>query len=327
MKLITGNSHPKLALSLAKCLDIPLVNCKVEKFCNTEINIQIQESVRNEHIFILQTGGYDSHNSVNDYIMETLILIDACRRSNVKSITLITPCFPYARQDKKDAPRVPISAKLMANMYTHSGVNRVVSLDLHASQIQGFFDIAFDNLYAIGLISDYFNKYLFNNMSDEDIQEKYIFVAPDNGGAKRVMAYSQKFNINNVIMHKQRDYSASNKIDKIILVGGFNLKGKTAIMIDDMMDTMGTMCKAAETLLENGVKEIIVVATHGIFSGAAMERINNFEYIKRVIVTNTLPQEKNLKLCSKLEVVDITQLLCDVIICIKTGKSISNIFE
>ncbi len=327
MKLITGNSHLTLAASLAKSLHIPLVQCSVKKFSNTEINVQINECIRNEHIFILQTGGYDEERSINDYVMETLILIDACRRSNVRSITLIMPCYAYARQDKKDAPRVPISAKLMANMYKQAGVNRMISIDLHASQIQGFFDIAFDNLYAINLLSDYFTKNIFKKMSQKQIQDIFIFVAPDNGGAKRIIAYSQRFKINNVIMHKQRDHSTQNKVDKTILIGNFNINGKIALVIDDIVDTMGTMCKASEILIENGIKEIVVIATHGILSGPAIERINNCKHIKKVIVTNTLPQDKNMEKCDKLEVVDVTPLLCDVVLCILMGKSISNVFD
>lgn len=326
MKLITGNSHYKLANSISNYLNIPLVDATVKKFSNGEINVKINESIRNEHIYIIQTGSSTNLGSINDHIMETLILIDACKRSNVKSITLIMPSYPYARQDKKDEPRVPITAKLMSNLYSYSGVNRMVSVDLHAPQIQGFFDIAFDNLYAIGIISKYLKKNIFNNFSINLIQNNYIFVSPDNGGAKRIMAYSKYFNINNVIMHKQRDYSTSSKIDKIILVGEFNLKDKTAIVIDDIMDTMGTMVKASKTLIDYGVKNVILVATHGIFSGEAINRINNCHYIKKVIVTNTLPQEDNCSKCSKLEVVDITNLLSQVINKIVNGESISDLF-
>ena len=326
MKLITGNSHPSLANSLAKCLDTPLVDCSVNKFSNTEIEVKINENVRNTHVFILQTGGFNQYNSVNDYIMETLILIDACRRSNAKSITLLMPCYPYARQDKKDAPRVPISAKLMANMFTSAGVNRMISLDLHASQIQGFFDIPFDNLYAINIISLYLEETLFHSMCQAERQKRYIFVSPDNGGAKRIIAYSKRFNINNVIMHKQRDYSKSSKVDKVILVGEFDLKGKTAIIVDDMVDTMGTIVKASDNLVEHGIERIIVVVTHGILSGPALQRVNDCDNIEKVIVTNTLAQDANAELCPKLEIVDITRMLCDVVLCIRRGDSISTMF-
>lgn len=326
MKLIAGNSHPILAQQLAKCLDISLVQCVVDKFSNTEIKVEIKESIRGEHIYIIQSGGFDEYNSVNDYIMETLILIDACRRSNAKSITLLMPCYPYARQDKKDAPRVPISAKLMANMFQSSGVNKIACIDLHASQIQGFFDISFDNLYAINFISKYLKKVIFNNMTQDQIQNKYILVSPDNGGTKRIMAYSKIFKINSIIMHKQRDYSTSSKIDNVILVGGFNLNGKTAIIIDDMIDTMGTMVKASETLIENGINNIIIVATHGILSGPALDRINDCEYIEKVIVTDTISQENNRKKCSKLNIVSISPLLCEYVNCIRDGKNISSMF-
>lgn len=327
MKLITGNSHPTLAQSVADYLDTRLVNCVVRKFSNSEIDVRINECIRHEHVFILQTGAFDQHNSVNDFIIETLIMIDACRRSNSKSITLVIPCYPYARADKKDSPRVAIGAKMMANMYKQAGVNRVIAVDLHAAQIQGFFDIACDNLYAIRLLSDYFMNTLFKNMGLKEIQNKYIFVSPDNGGAKRIDAYSAAFKINNVIMHKQRDHSTHNKVDKVILIGGIDLSNKTAIVIDDMVDTAGTITKATDNLIEGGIKDIIIVFTHGILSGPAIDRINQCKNISRVIVTNTLPQDHNREICSKLEVVDITQLLGETVKRIVNGQSISEMFS
>lgn len=327
MKLITGNSHILLAQSISKYLQIELVSANVQKFSNGEIEVKINDNIRNQDIFIIQTGSSNASGSINDHIMETLILIDACKRSNVGSITLVMPYYPYSRQDKKDAPRVPISAKLMANLFSIGGVNRMISLDLHASQIQGFFEIAFDNLYAIGLISEYLKKNIFYGLSLEEMQKKYIFVSPDNGGAKRIMAYSQKFGINNVIMHKQRDYSKSSTVTKVILVGEFDLQDKTAIVIDDMMDTMGTMTNASKELVAHGIKDIIVMATHGILSGPALERINNCEHIKKVVVTNTLPQMKNIQQCNKLEEIDITELIGKVIKNIINGDSISALFN
>jgi ribose-phosphate pyrophosphokinase len=329
MKLITGNSHPVLADQLSQCLGVSLVQCTVTKFSNTEIKIEIHEVIRGQHIYILQTGTFDNDEnySVNDYLMETLILVDACRRSNAKSITLIMPLYPYSRQDKKDAPRVPISSKLVANLFSSAGINRIISVDLHASQIQGFLDIPFDNLYAINLISEYLSSKIFVNMTLDEIQKKYIFVSPDNGGTKRIVAYSKKFKIDNVIMHKQRDYSASSKIDEVILVGKQDLTDKTAIIIDDMVDTMGTMVNASKVLVENGAKSVIIIATHGVLSGSALDRINNSEHIEKVIVTNTVPQQKNCEKCPKLNIVDISPLLCEVVKCIRDNKNISHMFS
>lgn len=327
MKLISGNSHPHLATSISDKLNAKVVSCDISRFSNTEIRVRINESIRNEDIFIIQTGGFDEGNSVNDYIMETLEIIDACRRSNVKSITLILPCYPYARQDKKDEPRVPISAKLMANMYRVAGVDRLVSVDLHASQIQGFVDYAFDNLYTDKLMCDYIRENIFNGDSIEEIQDKYILVSPDNGGAKRIMSYSQRLILNNVIMHKQRDYSQTSKVMNTILVGKHNLQGKTAIIVDDMCDTMGTMVKATDTLVKHGVDSVIIVAVHGIFSGPALERINECEKISQVIVTDTLSQEDNMKKCGKIEAVGISTLLSGVIKNIMDGGSISQLFN
>ncbi len=326
MKIIAGNSHYTLAQSIADYLGMSLVECTIKKFSNSEIDCRINESIRHEHVFLIQTGGFNAENSVNDFIMETLIMIDACRRSNAKSITLVVPCYPYARADKKDSPRVAIGAKMMANMYKQAGVNRVIAVDLHASQIQGFFDIACDNLYAIRLISDYFMETLFRDLTLKEVQEKYIFVSPDNGGAKRIDAYSSSFNINNVIMHKQRDHSAHSKVDKIILIGEFDLSNKTAIVIDDMVDTAGTITKATDNLIAHGIKDIIIVFTHGILSGPAIDRINRCKNISRVIVTNTLPQEDNMLRCDKLEVVDISKLLGETIRRVMNGQSISDMF-
>ncbi len=326
-KILNGNAHPQLAKQVARILGTKLTDCTVKKFSNSEVDVRINESIRNNDVFIIQSGSFDQKNSVNDYLMETLILIDACRRSNAKSIILIMPCYPYARQDKKDSPRVPISAKLVANLIYNAGVNRMVSVDLHAAQIQGFFDIAFDNLYAIKVLSKYIKLYVFNGLSNQEVQDKYILISPDNGGTKRIMAYSQKLKLNNVIMHKQRDYSTSSKVDKSILIGEYDLKGKTGIVIDDMVDTMGTMLKASEILLEHGIKDLIVVATHGILSGPALDRINKCEFIQRVIVTNSLPQEENEYKCAKLEVVNISNLIAMVIRNIATGESISELFE
>ena len=326
--LLSGNSNKALSEKISIYLDIHLCKCKISKFSNTEIKINICENIRNKDIFIIQTGTNDSNNSVNDYIMETLLLIDACKRSMANTINLIMPCYPYARQDKKDSSREPISAKLFANMLTTAGITRLVVMDLHASQIQGFFDIPVDNIYSLSLVIQYVNKNLFNNMSISEKQKKYIVVSPDAGATKRTLRFAQNMQLNTIIMHKQRNYEKENTIDNTILIGDTtNLKDKTAIICDDMCDSGGTLIKVIENLETNGIQNVIVIITHGIFSGKCVERLNNCETISKIIVSDTICQNNNLKLLNKLEIFSISQLMGNVITNIINGNSLSLLFE
>ena len=329
MVALSGSSHPELGNIVSKLTKIPLVSHVSEKFSNTEIRLEIKDNVRNRDMLIFQTGSYNIETgySVNDNLMETMIMIDACRRSGVKSITLIMPCYPYARQDKKDESRAPISSKLVANMLTMAGIDRLIVMDLHASQIQGFFDIPVDNIYSINLLMNHLNNTYFKGMSIEDRQERFILVAPDAGAAKRTLKFGSVMNLNAVIMHKERNYKRKNTINKTVLIcESDTIVGKTAIICDDMCDTAGTMVKAVNTLIENGARDVICAITHGIFSGPALERINKCDSIKSVIVSNSLPQEYNMKRCDKIECYDISPLVGDVIHCIGTGDSISELF-
>ena len=330
MICLNGSSHPELGVRISGLLGIPIVDCVVENFSNTEIRVEIRENVRNKDVFLIQTGSFSNYDcrSVNDNLMETMIMIDACKRSAVKSITLIMPCYPYARQDKKDEARAPISAKLVANMLTMAGIDRLIVMDLHASQIQGFFDIPVDNIYSIILLKQYLDKTMFKGLSLEELREKYILVAPDAGATKRTLKFSEKMNLNMVIMHKERNYKKKNTVNKTVLISdGDGVVGKTAIICDDMCDTAGTMVKAVETLVENGAKNVICAITHGIFSGPALERINNCPHILKVIVSNSLPQRRNMKMCDKIEMFDISPLMTKIIYCIATGESISALFK
>jgi len=327
--LLNGNSNILLAEKISKCLNIKLCECNIAKFSNTEIKINICENIRNKDIFIIQTGINDDNNSVNDYIMETLLLIDACKRSMANTINLIMPCYPYARQDKKENSREPISAKLIANMLTTAGITRLIVMDLHASQIQGFFDIPVDNIYSLSLVIQHVNKYLFNNMSIEDKQNKYIVVSPDAGATKRTLKFAQYMNLNTIIMHKQRNYEKENTVDNTMLIGDTtNLENKTAIICDDMCDSGGTLIKVIENLETYGIKNVIVIITHGIFSGKCIERLKNCNIISKVIVSDTICQKKNkIELNDKLEVFTISELMTNVITNIITGGSLSSLFE
>ena len=328
MKIIAGTSNVSLATKIAEILDIPLCECLLEKFSNTELRIEIKENVRNEDVFIVQTGGYDESYSINDYIMECLIIIDACRRSMTKSINVIMPCFPYARQDKKDESRAPISAKLLANLLEKAGIDRLVVMDLHASQIQGFFDIPVDNIYSFPVINQYFNEKYFNSISLQEKQQKYVLVSPDAGAIKRTLKFAKLMKLNAVFMHKQRNYEIANTIDDMMIVGDPKyIINKTAIILDDMCDTGGTLIKCAKLLRENGVNNVICCVTHGILSGPALERLNATEYIDKMIVTNTLEQQNKISQCNKIEIIDISNLLAEVIKCILNGNSISNLFR
>ena len=343
---LIGSSHPELGKNIFKMADIPVINCVKDKFANTEIRVEIKDNVRNRDMFIVQTGSFNDNKivkstsvlsseygrgitrSVNDNLMETLIMIDACRRSAAKSITLIMPCYPYARQDKKDESRAPISAKLVANMLTMAGIDRLIVMDLHASQIQGFFDIPVDNIYSVNLLKSYLEKKVFKDLSTEERQSQFILVSPDAGATKRTLKFSKFLNLNMAIMHKERNYKKKNTVEKTVLIcEGDSVVGKTAIICDDMCDTAGTLVKAAETLMEHGAKDVICAITHGIFSGPALERINKSKCIKKIIVSNSLPQEVTRELCSKIEYYDISHLLCDIIKCIGTGESISAMFR
>lgn len=327
VKLISGSSHPVLSEKISKYLDIPLCNCILEKFSNSEIRVEINDNIRNRDVFIIQTGSYDSCYSINDYLIETLIIIDACKRSMVKSITLVMPNYPYARQDKKNESRAPISAKLVANLLEKSGIDRMVIMDLHAQQIQGFFDIPVDNIYSVKLVVNYLEQTLFKNLPINERRRDFIVVSPDYGGIKRALKYAKYMRLPTVFMHKQRNYEISNTVDKIMLVGDKKLvTGKIALVLDDMCDTAGTLIKCCDVLKENDVREIYCIITHGILSGPALDRINKCTSITKIIVSDTLPQEDNCRNCSKLDYYSVGDLMGSVIKRITTGESISELF-
>lgn len=331
IRLISGSSHTKLAAMIADELDIPLTKCKITKFANTETRIQLEESVRGKHVYFLQSGGFDSDKnlSVNDYIMEMVLILDAVAGS-AKSITLFIPCFPYARQDKKDAPRAAISARTISQILSANGnLKRVVCVDLHAGSIQGLFpaNIACDNLYCIRPICDYLYENVFKSRDHNEYGCKFVAISPDAGALKRVSEYASKLNLKHMQMSKQRDYSKNNVVDEIVLLGNPKwLTGNTAIIFDDMIDTGGTIIKAVECLVEKGAKDAIIVVSHGILSGAAIDRINQCQSITSVIVSDSLPQEKNMEKCSKLKTFTVSKMYAEVVNRIIHSQSISDMF-
>lgn len=327
-KLISGRSNIELSHLISKHLGIPLVGCVLDNFSNSESRVEIKEDVRGFNMFIIQTGTFTEELSVNDFIMEMMLLVDACRRSSAKSITVVIPCYPYARADKKDVPRVPISGSMMATIYKAVGVKRIICMDLHSGQIQGFTDLPFDNLYGIGLFIDYLKKNYFSGMDHDEINKNFVLVSPDNGSVKRIESYAQKLQMNMVIMNKSRDYTTKNKVLKSTLVGDKDVVvGRTAIVIDDMVDTCGTMVAAIGELASYGIKDFVIIATHGVLSGPALDRLNKCDSIRSVIVTNTIPQSSNCAKCSKIEVVDTSQLFAEVIRRVVCGGSISELFS
>ncbi|ODV96426.1 hypothetical protein PACTADRAFT_49776 [Pachysolen tannophilus NRRL Y-2460] len=315
IKLLAGNSHLELAQKIAYVLDATLCKVYVNQTTNRESAVTIGESIRDEDVYIVQTGcGGDA---INDYLMELLILIHACKSASARRITAIIPNFFYARQDKKDKSRAPITAKLIANLLTTAGCNHVITLDLHASQIQGFFNIPVDNLYAEPNVLSYIKENIINKSPNE-----IIIVSPDAGGAKRAASIADKLDKSFALIHKER--AKPNEVSKMVLVG--DVTGKTCIIVDDMADTCGTLCKATNLLLEEGkAKEVIGIVTHGIFSGTGITRINNSN-MSKLVCTNSLPLTEKLKESNKIEILDISGLLAEAIRRLHNGESVSYLF-
>lgn len=328
VQLIVCNSNTELGESVGRNLEKPLTPIYSVKHANSEIKVKIEESIRRKNVYIISSGTNDDNYSINDYLMELFLTLDACKRSSVKSITVILPYYPYSRADKKDDGRTAIGGSMVASFLKAVGVNRILSMDLHANQIQGFTSLPFDNLQAKTLFIKYLKENHFQSLNREEINNNYILVAPDSGSVSRIASYAKTLQLNYVIMHKQRDYSKESTVVKSILIGDKdNILGKTAIIIDDMVDTMGTMISCVNELVENGIYKAIIMATHGILSEPAISRINESKKIMEIVVTNTLPQTKNLEKCYKLKVIDISQLISEVIRRLSTGGSISALFS
>ena len=327
--ILSGNANIKLAQDIGNKLKINLnLNNIPSMFANTEFHSRIHDNLRGKDIFIINSGCINKSKnlSINDIIFETLILVDACRRSMASSVNIIMPNYPYARGDKKDEPRAPIPAKLVSNLFTSVKIDRLVSIDLHSTQIQGYIDIPFDNLYSLNLVIDVLNEHLFKNLTLEEKQNKFIVVSPDAGATKRTLSFSSRMKLNTIIMHKQRNYIKKSTIDKTIMISDEVIDNKTAIICDDIADTCGTLIRACESLVNKGIKDIICVVTHGIFSNDAIKKINECDYIKEFYVSDSIPQDENIKLCSKLKVYTLSDLLADCIRRIIMKESISELF-
>jgi ribose-phosphate pyrophosphokinase len=308
LKIFSGNAHPKMAEEIAGHLNIPLSKADLRKFSDGEIFVEIKENVRGTDVFVVQP----TCTPVNDHLMELVIMVDALRRASARRITAVVPYYGYARQDRKNAPRVPISAKVVAEMFMAVGVRRVLCMDLHAGQIQGFFNIPVDHLYAAPVIL----KYIKQNFG-EDV----IMVSPDAGGVERTRAFAKRLNSGLAIIDKRRD--KPNECEAMHVIG--DVRGKTAILMDDMVDTAGTLCAGAKTLLENGAREVHACCSHPVLSGPAIERIRN-SAMKSLVVTNSIPLRGEALNCDKIKVLSVSKLLADAINRIHNEDSVSSLF-
>ena len=310
MKILTGNSNKQLSNKISKNLKNKLVNTSIRKFAAGEIYIEINENIRGNSIFIIQSVS----SPANDNLMELLLCIDALKRSSAKNITTVIPYFGYARQDRKVVPRTSISAKLVSNLITNAGADRVVTVDLHAGQIQGFFDIPVDNLFATPIFAKHIKKKIKSN--------NIICVAPDVGGVERARALGKKLDVGLAIVDKRRPSPGKSQVMNVI----GNVKNKICILTDDIIDSGGTIVNAADALLKRGAKEVHVYATHGVFSGDAVKKIKNSK-IKNLVITDSIDSSDKLKKVRNIEVLSISILLAEAIKRISNSTSVSDLFK
>ena len=309
IELIAGNSNRPLAEAVAAELKLPLSNAEVGKFSDREINITLPQTVRGRDVFIIQSTSIP----VNDNLMELLIMIDACKRASAGRITAVMPYFGYARQDRKARPRDPITAFLVGDILTSAGADRVLTMDLHAAQIQGFFDIPVDHLYGAPILARY-----FKNKMNED----WVVVSPDVGSVGRARNFASRVNASLAIVDKRRP--KANAIEVMNVIG--DVKDKSCIMVDDMIDTAGTICQGAEALVKNGAKEVYACCTHGVLSGPAMERLIASP-IKQIVVLDTINLPEHVRNNPKIKVLSVAKLVAKAITTIYSDTSLSAIYE
>ncbi len=314
IKVFCGNSNPKFAETICKELGITLGKGTVRTFADGEVSVSLEETVRASDVFLVQS----TCKPVNDHLMELLVMIDACRRASAGRITAVIPYFGYARQDRKAKSRDPISSKLVANMLTAAGANRVLTMDLHAAQIQGFFDIPVDHLLGNPTFVDY---YLDKFPEDKYNHDDFVVVSPDVGSVARARAFAAKVHMGLAIVDKRRQ--RANVCEVMNVIG--DVKGKTCILYDDMIDTAGSLCNAANALVEvGGAKEVYACATHGVLSGPAFERISS-SVLKEVVIHNTIPLPEDCP-CDKIKQLDVAPIFARAISHIHGGTSIADLF-
>ena len=309
MKIFAGNSNPELAQHICDSLEIQLGRALVGRFSDGETRVEIGENVRGADVFVVQSGAYP----VNDNLMELLVMIDALKRASARRITAVIPYYSYARQDRKNKPRVPITARLVADLITRVGANRILTMDLHAGQIQGFFDVPVDNLYASPILLPYIR---------ENFDSDLVIVSPDAGGVPRARAYARLLKAGLALIDKRR--SDVNEAEALNIIG--EVAGKTAVVLDDMVDTAGTLVEATKSLLEKGAKEVHAAVTHPVLSGPAVDRIEN-SALKSLVVSDTLPLRPQAAHCDKIRCVPSSRLFSAAIRNIHNEDSISTLFE
>ena len=310
MKILSGTSNLKLSKEISKQLKLKLVNTNIKRFSDGEIYIEINENIRGNSVFVIQS----TSNPANDNLMELLLCIDALRRSSAKNITAVIPYYGYARQDRKVVPRTSISAKVVANLITNAGASRVVTVDLHAGQIQGFFDMPVDNLFTTPLFARYIKKKLKN--------KKLICVSPDVGGVQRTRGLATKIKADLAIIDKRRPRPGKSQVMNII----GDVKGKTCIIVDDIIDSGGTIVNAVDALKKSGATEVFVFITHSVISGDAVNKIKKSK-IKKLIITDTIDNSKKIKNNNKIEVLSISSLMAEAIKRISNSTSVSDLFN
>jgi ribose-phosphate pyrophosphokinase len=308
LKILSGNSNIQLAQAICTGLDISLGKANVKKFSDGEIQVEIEDNVRGMDVFVVQS----TCTPVNRSLMELLIMMDAIKRASAERITAVIPYYGYARQDRKVAPRVPITAKLVADLITTAGANRILTIDLHAGQIQGFFNIPVDHLYSAPVIVEFIKEKYTNNL---------VIVSPDAGGVERARAFAKRLGANLAIIDKRRPQPNESNIMNII----GDIEGKTALLLDDMVDTAGTLTQSANALIEKGATKVVACCTHPVLSGEAVEKINK-SALQDLVVTDTIPLTKEAQSCSKIVVLSVAELLGEAIKRIHGNDSVSSLF-
>ena len=308
MKIFTGNAHPELARKICRHLNVRLGKALVSRFPDGEVKVQIHENVRGCDVFIIQP----TCRPVNENILELLIMLDALRRASAKRITAVMPYYGYARQDRKDRPRVPISSKLMADLLTSAGASRVVALDLHAGQVQGYFNIPVDHLYATPVVVGHFKKLKLKNL---------VVVSPDSGGVERARAYAKRLRVPLAIIDKRREDEQAVEIMNVI----GDVDGKIALIVDDMINTGGTLVKCVEALLKKGARQVYACCTHAVFAGKAIEKIRNSR-VTQVVATDSIPLSEEGKQCKQIHVLSVDRLMAEAILSVHNETSVSRLF-
>jgi ribose-phosphate pyrophosphokinase len=310
MKVIACNSNPKLSKAIADYLDIPVTKATIKRFADMEVFVEILENVRGEDVFVVQSTCYPA----NDHMMELLVTLDALRRGSARRVTAVIPYFGYARQDRKTGPRSPISAKLVANLITSAGADRVLTMELHAGQIQGFFDIPLDNL----IVSPVFLPHMQHMVGDD----KLVLVSPDVGGVVRARAIAKKMNADLAIIDKRREKAGVSEVMNVI----GNVEGKTCVLVDDIVDSGGTLCNAATALMQNGAKRVLAYVVHGVLSGQAVEKITASQ-IEKLVITDSIPATEEVAAAHNIEQVSVDELMGEAILRIAEERSISALFR